>query len=167
MTYVMSDLHGHYQKYLKKLERSKLNLEQDIDGIYDDDKNAERKRRDMNNRLNKIYEEIYNIEDMITDCEKRKAAAEQNTLTKDNVYKMLLVFDKLFDKMNDADKRKLVESLISEVHLHPKETWAEGKNPIKEIKYAFPVSDEVMKSLRENVSSVETCVLLSKWSCSL
>ena len=75
---------------------------------------------------------------------------------------MLLVFDKLFDKMNDADKRKLVESLISEVHLHPKETWAEGKNPIKEIKYAFPVSDEVMKSLRENVSSVETVVLLSK-----
>ena len=152
----------NYQKKLAKLERSKSNLEQDIDGIYDDDKNAERKRRDMNNRLNKIYEEIYNIEDMITDCEKRKAAAEQNTLTKDNVYKMLLVFDKLFDKMNDTDKRKLVESLISEVHLHPKETWAEGKNPIKEIKYAFPVSDEVMKSLRENVSSVETVVLLSR-----
>ena len=144
------------------MERSKSNLEQDIDAIYDDDKNAERKRRDMNNRLNKIYEEIYNVEDMITDCEKRKTAAEQNTLTKDNVYKMLLVFDKLFDKMNDTDKRKLVESLISEVHLHPKETWEEGKNPIKEIKYAFPVSDEVMKSLRENVSSVETVVLLSK-----
>lgn len=40
---------------------SKSNLEQDIDSIYDDDKNAERKRRDMNNRLNKIYEEIYSI----------------------------------------------------------------------------------------------------------
>lgn len=152
----------NYQKKLVKLERSKSNLEQDIDGIYDDDKNAERKRRDMNNRLNKIYEEIYDIEDMITDCEKRKAAAEQNTLTKDNVYKMLLVFDKLFDKMSEADKRKMVESLISEVHLHPKETWEVGKNPIKEIKYAFPVSDEVMKSLRENVSPVETVVLLSK-----
>ena len=32
------------------------------DAIYDDDKHAERKRQDMNNRLNKIYEEIYNIE---------------------------------------------------------------------------------------------------------
>lgn len=152
----------NYRKKLTRLERSKSNLEQDIDSIYDDDKNAERKRRDMNNRLNKIYEEIYSIEDMITDCEMRKAAAEQNTLTKDNVYKMLLVFDKLFDKMNDADKRKLVESLISEVHLHPKETWGENKNPIKEIKYTFSVSDEVMKSLRENVASVETVVLLSQ-----
>lgn len=48
----------NYRKKLTKLERSKSNLEQDIDSIYDDDKNAERKRRDMNNRLNKIYEEI-------------------------------------------------------------------------------------------------------------
>ena len=153
---------NNYEKQLIKLKRSKSNLEKDIDDIYDNDKNAERKRKDMNNRLDKLYEEIYKIEDMITDCEKRKTAAEQNILTKDNVYKILLVFDKLFDKMNDEDKRKLVESLISEVHLHPKETWAEGKNPIKEIKYAFSVSDEVMKSLRENMSSVETVVLLSQ-----
>ena len=151
----------NYRKKLTKLERSKSNLEQDIDSIYDDDKNAERKRRDMNNRLNKIYEEIYSIEDQITDCEMRKASAEQNTLTKDNVYKMLLVFDKIFDKMNDADKRKLIESMILEVQLHPKETWEEGKNPIKEIKYAFPVSDEVMDALRENVASVETVCLLT------
>lgn len=72
---------------------------------------------------------------------------------------MLLVFDKIFDKMNDVDKRKLIESMIAEVHLHPKETWEEGKNPIKEIKYAFLVSKEVMDALRENVSSVETCCL--------
>ena len=75
---------------------------------------------------------------------------------------MLLVFDKIFDKMNDVDKRKLIESMIAEVHLHPKETWEEGKNPIKEIKYAFPVSKEVMDALRENVASVETVVLLSQ-----
>ena len=64
--------------------------------------------------------------------------------------------------MNDIDKRKIVESLISEVRLHPKEIWAEGKNPIKEIKYAFPISDEAVKSLRENVTSLETVVLLTR-----
>ena len=152
----------NYHKLIKKLEKSKSNLEKDIDAIYDDDKHAERKRKDMNNRLNKIYEEIYNIEDMITDCEKKKEAAKQDVLTKENVFKMLLVFDKIFDKMNDADKRKLLESMIAEVHLHPKDTWQEGKNPIKEIKYAFPVSQEVMEALRENVASVETVCLLSK-----
>lgn len=116
----------------------------------------------MNNRLNKIYEEIYDIEDRITDSEKKKEAAQQDVLTKENVFKMLLVFDKVFDKMNNADKRKLIESMIAEIHLHPKETWEEGKNPIKKIKYAFPVSKEVMEALRKNVASVETVCLLSK-----
>lgn len=152
----------NYHKMIKKLEKSKSNLESDIDAIYDDDKYAERKRQDMNNRLNKIYEEIYAVEDMITDCEKKKEAAQQDVLTKENVFKMLLVFDKIFDKMNDVDKRKLIESMIAEVHLHPKETWEEGKNPIKEIKYAFPVSKEVMDALRENVASVETVCLMSR-----
>ena len=152
----------NYHKLIKELEKSKSNLERYIDAIYDDDKYAERKRQDMNNRLNKIYEEIYDIEDRITDSEKKKEAAQQDVLTKENVFKMLLVFDKIFDKMNDVDKRKLIESMIAEVYLHLKETWEEGKNPIKEIKYAFPVSKEVMDALRENVASVETVVLLSQ-----
>ena len=77
---------------------------------------------------------------------------------KENVFKMLLVFDKVFDKMNDADKRKLIESMIAEIHLHPKETWEEGKNPIKEIKYAFPVSKEVMEALREMLHPLKRSV---------
>ena len=72
----------------------------------------------------------------------------------DGAKKMILV--------DDVDKRKLIESMIAEVHLHPKETWEEGKNPIKEIKYAFPVSKEVMDALRENVASVETVVGLHR-----
>lgn len=150
------------RKRLKKLERSKANLERDIDNIFDDDKRAERKRNDMNNRLNKIYEEIYDIEDQITECEKKKSAVEQNELTKENIYKILLVFDKLFDKMDEADKRKVLESLIAEVHLHPKETWDESRNPVKEIKYTFPISREAVASLGENQASVECVVLMSK-----
>lgn len=151
---------ANYRKRLKKLERSKGNLERDIDDIADEDRNAERKRQDMNRRLNKLYEEIYNIEDQITDCERKKAAVEQDVLTKDGVYKMLLAFDKLFDKMSKEDQRKMMECLVSEVHLYPKETWDESKNPIKDIKYTFPVSQEVMGALRENLASVEVIIMM-------
>lgn len=152
---------NNYQKKLNRLEHSKSNLEQDIDNIFDDDKNAERKRKGMNKRLNKIYDEICAIEDQITECEQRKVVAEQNALTKDNVYKMLLVFDEIFDRMNNIDRRKLLESLIAEINLYPKETWEENKNPIREIKYTFPISDEVIAALSENETSVEGVVLLS------
>lgn len=153
---------ANYRKRLKKLERSKGNLERDIDDIADEDRNAERKRQDMNRRLNKLYEEIYNIEDQITDCERKKAAVEQDALTRDGVYKMLLAFDKFFDKMSKEDQRKMMECLVSEVRLYPKETWDESKNPIRDIKYTFPVSKEVMVSLGENVASVECVVLMSR-----
>lgn len=54
--------------------------------------------------------------------------------------------------------------MISEVQLHPKETWSEGKNPVKSIKYAFPVGKEVMEYMRENVLTVETVVLVTRKS---
>lgn len=64
VTEIEAELTG-YQKRLKQLNRSKGNLEKDIDGIVDEDDFAERKRQDMNNRLNRLYEEIYNIEGQI------------------------------------------------------------------------------------------------------
>lgn len=48
----------------------------------------------LNKRLNKIYEEIYSIEDRIEECEMKETSVEQETLTQENVYKLLLVFDK-------------------------------------------------------------------------
>lgn len=153
---------SNFQKRIAKLERSKNKLEQDIDNLSDDDKRAERKRNDMNRRLNKLYEEIYEIEDQIVDCEQRKQATEHKQLSTESIYKILLAFDQFFDKMNSDEQRKVLESLISEVHLHPKETWKEDKNPIKEIKYTFPVGQEIMEELRENLSSVECVVLMSR-----
>ena len=48
----------------------------------------------LNKRLNKIYEEVYSIEDRIEECEMKETSVEQETLTQENVYKLLLVFDK-------------------------------------------------------------------------
>lgn len=142
------------QTKLKKLERSKANLERDIDNIADEDRNAARKRRDMNNRLNKLYDDICDTEDGIAACEQKKQAVEQNVLTVENVYKMLSVFEDLYDKMDAEDRREVIRSLIAEVELYPKATWKKDKSPIKSIKYTFPVSCEVAESFCENESCV-------------
>lgn len=105
---------------------------------------------------------ILNIENSIADCEQMKASAEQKVLTADTIYQMLLGFDQFFDKMDKADQRKLIETLISEVRLYPKETWEKGKSPVKEIRYAFPVDDQILGKIQEKVATVETVILLSK-----
>lgn len=155
---------ANYRNELRKTERNKANLERDMDNISDDDKNAERKRKDMNRRLNSLYERIYDLETRIENCELTKAGIEKEALTLDAVYQMLLEFDKIFDKLNDADKRTLIQSMISEIQLFGKGELAEGhtKTFVKSIKYAFPVADEILDSLRENLSHVETVALLRR-----
>lgn len=131
-----------YKKQLKKLETSKSNLERDIDNITDDDRAAGRKRKDMNARLNKLYEDIYSIEGQLDAAEQKKQAIAQNILTLDTVLKMLGAFGEMFDLMAAEDKRKLMETLIAEIQLKPKDMWQEGQSPIKTIKYTFPISRE-------------------------
>ncbi len=151
----------NYQKQILKFERSKTNIEKDIDNIFDGDKNSERKRTDLNKRLDLIYDEIYDIENKIAECQIKKASIENNELTKEAIYGMLLHFDKLIDKMDKQDKRMLIEALISEVRLYNKETWSKNKSPIKEIKYSFPIDRDVFFNIGNNLRNVETIVKLS------
>lgn len=150
----------NYREHLEGLERSKSNLEKDIDSVTG--KYAERKREDLNRRLDKVYEEIYETEDKITECELRMESAKKEAYTQDSIYQILLAFDEFIDIMNEEDKRKMMECLISEIQLYPKETWKEGQNPIKCIKYTFPVTDKVRQNLGEKVSTVETVVGLQR-----
>lgn len=143
----------NYREHLERLERSKSNLERDIDNVTG--KYAERKREDLNRRLDKLYEEIYETEDRISDCEFRMESAKKEAYTQDNIYPILLAFDKFIDIIDQEDKRKMVECLISEIQLYPKETWKEGQSPVKYIKYTFSVTNEVRQSLGEKVSTVE------------
>lgn len=39
-------------------------------------------------------------------------------LTGDNIYKVLIYFDKLYNVMNDVERRQLITSLISEIQIY-------------------------------------------------
>ena len=157
VTEIEAELTG-YQKRLKQLNRSKSNLERDIDGIFDEDDFAERKRQDLNNRLNRLYEEIYSAERQIADCEQRKAAVEKDNLVQDNIQQMLYAFSEFFDEMDDEDKRMIIKSLIAEIHLRPKEEWKQGCNPLKEIVYNFPLENDPIEIFRGNTTSVHAVI---------
>ncbi len=142
------------EKRLKQLERSKSNLERDIDAIFDEDDFAERKRKDLNARLNRLYGEIYEVEKQITNCEQRKATAEYSNITQENIRQMLLSFNEFFDQMDGEDKLRVMQSLIAEVRLYPKETWTKESSPIREIVYTFPIGSSTIQSFRSNLSNV-------------
>ena len=48
----------------------------------------------------------------------KKMAVEAEKLTGDNIYKVLIYFDKQYSVMDELEKRKIMESLISEIQIY-------------------------------------------------
>ena len=89
-------------------------------------------------------------------------AIEAEKLTADNIYKVLIYFDKLYAVMDEQERRQLMESLISEIHIFeerkPNGQW------LKSIKFKLPIIEEDMEISLDNDTQVETVVLLSRES---
>lgn len=148
-------------KKLKQLERNKGSLERDIDNIMEDDKSADRKRKDMNRRLDKIYEDMEELEAQREGSLNKLSAVKEQQLNQEKIFQLLLNFDKIYDKLTNDEKRKLLHSLISEIEMYRKDEIKETKTYIKKVKYAFEV-ENVAQNLGNKGNGGETVCLLSK-----
>ena len=85
-------------------------------------------------------------------------------VTGDNIYKILIYFDKFYKLMNEEEQRKLMEILIEEIQIYeerqPSGQW------LKSITFRLPIIDSDMSLPIENSldseSHVETVVLMSR-----
>ena len=81
----------------------------------------------------------------------------------DRIYNFLIAFDKLYDKLSDAEKKEFMGTFVESIELYP-ERLENGKF-LKHIHFRFPVyyNGTVIDDISwENESTVETVVLLSK-----
>jgi len=78
----------------------------------------------------------------------------------DNIYKALVFFDKMYDIMNEAEKRDFVTQLIQKVEVYeerqPNGQW------LKAIEFKLPIIEHDMKLSLDNGDSVEVVALLQK-----
>ena len=84
------------------------------------------------------------------------------TITLDNIYKLMLNFGKLYDIISDEEKKSLITYLIKEIQIYPN---GESEQSLKSIEFNFPIyrdGQEVRRLLWEKGNTVETVCLLSK-----
>ena len=96
-----------YEKQLRQYYATKSRLMDEIDNLDPDD------------RLYKMYDKIEDAENGLMDARAKKQTIEADKITGDNIYKILICFDKLYATMSEAERRKLVEILIDEVQIYP------------------------------------------------
>ncbi|RXI40144.1 recombinase family protein [Clostridium tetani] len=152
----------NYKAKLQEVDLNKARLENEIDTLPEDTRYRERKLHDMTIRLDGLYDIMVELEDKIEDAKLRLQSVVRDAITLDNVYKLLINFEKVYDKIRDEDRKILVSSLIKEIQIYPRD---EEKVPLKSIFFNFPVykdGQEVQELLWDKGSHVETVVRLSK-----
>ena len=131
-----------------------------IDALDVEDKHYKRRKNDLDDRLYRMYDKIEELEGQLIEAKAKKETIEAEKLTGDNIYKVLIYFDKLYKVMNDVERRQLIEALISEIQIY------EEKQPngqwLKSITFKLPIIDEDLNISLDNDEQVECVVLMSK-----
>ena len=160
---VDKELEG-YQVKLKEVDLNKTRLEREIDSLPADAKYRERKLHDMTLRLDSLYDVIVELEEKIEDARLRRDAIKQQAITLENIYKIMVNFDCVYNIINDEEKRNVVTALIKEIEIYRND---ESEYPLKRIGLNFPVfkdGGEVTELLWDKGNTVETVALLTKKS---
>lgn len=149
-----------HEKLLRQSYSTKSRLMEEIDSLDPDDKHYIKRKADLGDRLYKMYDKIEDAENLLIAARAKKMSIEAEKLTGDNIYKVLIYFDKLYSVMNEQEKRQIMESLISEIQIYP-ERQPNGQW-LKSIKFKLPIIEEDMNISLDNDSQVESVVLLTK-----
>ena len=148
------------EKELKRNHTVKDKLSEEIDALDPEDKHYERRRADLNRRFETIYDRLDDIERQLMDVRVKKSAIEAEKITGDNIYKVLVYFDRIYEKMNEIERRQFMEALVSEVQIFPERQ--QNGQWLKSIKFKLPIIENKTEICLDNEGHVETVALMIK-----
>lgn len=151
---------ANYEKQLRQNYSTKSKLMEEIDNLDPDDRHYIRRKSDLDDRLYRMYDKIEELESQLIDARAKKTSIEAEKITGDNIYKVLIYFDKLYFAMNDVERRQLIEALIEEIQIYeerkPNGQW------LKSIRFKLPIIEKDLSIGLDNDNHVETIVELSR-----
>ena len=137
-----------YEKQLRQHYSTKSRLMEEIDSL-----DFIARKSDLDDRLYKMYDKIEEVENGLMDARAKKQTIEADKITGDNIYKILICFDKLYATMTEAERRRLVEILIDEVQIYP-ERQPNGQW-LKSVRFKLPIIDHDLELSLDNQDRVE------------
>lgn len=150
---------ANYEKQLRQDYSIKAKLMEEIDNLNPDDRHYIRRKADLDDRLYRMYDKIEELEEQLIAARAKKTSIEAEKITGDNIYKVLIYFDKLYFAMSDVERRQLIEALIAEIQIYeerkPNGQW------LKSIRFKLPIIENDLSIGLDNGNHVETVCLLS------
>ena len=151
-----------HEKTLRQCYSNKDAILTDLDNLDYEDKHYQRRKADLEERLSKVYDKIEDAENLLVDAKARKRSILAEKVCGDNIYKALVFFDKMYENMNESERREFFTQLIEKIEIYEEEQpngqW------LKSIEFKLPIISQDMKISLDNDSQTETVVLMSRIS---
>ena len=151
------------QGRLKQAFGTKSHLERQMDTLDINDVRYDRKILDLQRRYDEQYDTIEEIEVQIGELQSQIRSIQQEKISGDNIYRLLLAFDEVYHSATEAEQKEFMKAFIERIEMFPEKrkdgSW------IKKIVFNFPVpvdGEEVKELPLETETTVETVCLLSK-----
>lgn len=128
------------EKAIKTTRNNKKVLEQEMDSLAFDAPHYERKRQDMQQRLEKLYDQEAEQEELMEEIQRKLKNIKTNEEMMGAVHIVLKNFSRLYNKLPDSKKKSFYNLLIEKIEIY-KEPRENGQW-LKKIRFKFPVSLE-------------------------
>ena len=151
------------QVQLRQALGTKTRLERQMDSLDVSDPYYGRKFSDLQRRYDEQYVKVDEIEIQIDDVQSQIRSIRQERISGDNIYRLLLAFDHVYEAASEVERKELMRAFIERIELFP--IKQPGGNWIRKIIFNFPVpinGSEVKELPLENESMAKTVWLLSK-----
>ena len=144
------------QGQLKQAFGTKSRLERQMDTLDINDVHYDRKILDLQRRYDEQYDTIEEIEVQIGELQSQIRNIQQEKISGDNIYRLLLAFDEVYHSATEAEQKEFMKAFIERIEMFPEKrkdgSW------IKKIVFNFPVpvdGEEVKELPLETETTVD------------
>ena len=146
---------------LRQAVGTKTRLEQQMDALDVTDAHYSKKILDLQRRYDVQYDVIAEVENQIEDVETQIQSIRQEKISADNIYKLLLAFDELYQSATEMERKEFMRAFIEKIEIYPEkrkdDCW------VRKIVFNFPVpvnGEDVIEYSLESLTTVETVCCL-------
>ena len=147
------------QGQLKQAFGTKSRLERQMDTLDINDAHYDRKILDLQRRYDEQYDTIEDIEVQIGELQGQIRSIQQEKISGNNIYRLLLAFDEVYHSATEAEQKEFMKAFIERIEMFPEKrkdgSW------IRKIVFNFPVpvdGEEVKELPLETETTVETVI---------
>lgn len=148
---------------IRQLTAAKERLGNQIDRLDDTDRHYEEKYHDMQNRIDSLYDEIAEVSASLETVQMQIQGIREEQISQERVYEFLELFDIMYDKFTEAEKKEFFHSFIKRIEIYPEPL--ENGQILKSIQFRFPVyyqGNEANTFFPNLENTVETVALLAR-----